>query len=44
MSYSDKIKDLFRKYGRVGVGVHLAIYAATISGASISLNVTQWLP
>lgn len=32
MSYSDRIKDLFKKYGRVGVGVHLAIYAATISG------------
>lgn len=36
MSYSEKIKDLFKKYGRVGLGVHLAIYAATISGCYIA--------
>ena len=34
MTYSDRIKEVFKKYGRVGVGVHLAIYAATISGSS----------
>ena len=32
MTYSAKIKELFKKYGRVGVGVHLTVYAITISG------------
>ena len=31
-SYSSKIKDLFRKYGKVGVAVHLTIYASTLAG------------
>jgi len=43
MSYSEKIKDLFRKYGRVGLGVHLAIYAATISGCYIAAERNQKL-
>ena len=32
MSYTQRIRDLFRKYGKVGLGVHLAIYTATLSG------------
>ena len=32
MSYSSKIKELFKNYGRVGVAVHLTIYASTLAG------------
>ena len=27
-----QIKDLFRKYGKVAVGVHLTVYAASFAG------------
>ena len=32
MSYTQRTRELFRKYGKVGLGVHLAIYTATLSG------------
>ena len=34
MSYTIKVKDLFKKYGKVAIGVHLTVYAATLTGAS----------
>ena len=37
MSYSAKIKDLFRKYGKVGIAVHLTVYASTLAGEVLSL-------
>ena len=38
MSYSAQIKELFRKYGKVAIGVHFTIYAATLSGALVVLT------
>lgn len=34
------VKDLFRKYGKVAVGVHLTVYAASFAGATTK---TAWL-
>ncbi len=34
MSYTTKVKELFKKYGKVAIGVHLSVYAATLTGAS----------
>ena len=28
-----KLQDLFKKYGKIGIGVHLSIYAAPLAGA-----------
>ncbi len=36
MSYTSKVKELFKKYGKVAIGVHLSVYAATLTGASSS--------
>ena len=36
MSYSAQIKELFKKYGKVAIGVHLTIYAATLSGGPVA--------
>ncbi|KAK9811822.1 hypothetical protein WJX72_010864 [[Myrmecia] bisecta] len=45
--YSSRVRDLFKKYGKVGVGVHLTIYAATLAGcyaaAESKLDVGQLL-
>ncbi len=30
---SSQIKELFKKYGRTAVGVHLGVYATTFAGA-----------
>ena len=38
MSYSAQIKELFKKYGKVAIGVHLTIYAATLSGAPVTVS------
>jgi len=27
-----KLQELFKKYGKIGIGVHLSIYAATLAG------------
>ena len=32
MSYSARIKDLFKRYGKIGVAVHLSVYGATFAG------------
>ena len=32
MSYSARIKDLFKRYGKIGVAVHLGVYGATFAG------------
>ena len=32
MSYSARIRDLFKRYGKIGVAVHLGIYGATFAG------------
>ncbi len=29
---SNKLQELFKKYGKIGIGVHLSIYAATLAG------------
>ena len=39
-SYSDRIKGLFRKYGKIGVGVHLTIYAAALTGTGSLISAT----
>ena len=36
MSNTTRIKELFRKYGYTAVGVHLGVYAATISGCYVA--------
>jgi hypothetical protein len=28
-----RMKELFRKYGRTAVGVHLSVYATSLAGA-----------
>ena len=30
-----KLQELFKKYGKIGIGVHLSIYAATLAGACL---------
>ena len=37
MSYSERVKDLFKRYGKIGVAVHLGVYGATFAGKSSSL-------
>jgi len=34
MSYTNKVKELFKKYGKVAIGVHLSVYAVTLTGAA----------
>lgn len=36
MSNTARIRELFKKYGYTAVGVHLGIYAATISGCYVA--------
>lgn len=31
-TYAERVRLLFRKYGKIGVATHLSIYAATFSG------------
>lgn len=31
-SYTDSIKNLIRKYGKVAIGVHFSVYFMTLSG------------
>ena len=30
-----RLQELFKKYGKVAVGVHLTVYAATLAGAAL---------
>ncbi|KAK9848251.1 hypothetical protein WJX84_011800 [Apatococcus fuscideae] len=36
MSSTARIRELFKKYGYTAVGVHLGVYAATISGCYVA--------
>lgn len=33
-----RVKELFRKYGKIAVGTHLAIYAVTFSGLYVAIE------
>jgi hypothetical protein len=33
-SYSARTKELFQKYGKVAVGVHLGVYAVGLAGVA----------
>lgn len=34
----NRIRDLFRKYGKTAVGVHLTVYAATLTGLYVAVE------
>lgn len=33
-----KLQELVKKYGKVAIGVHLGIYAATLAGANVAFQ------
>jgi hypothetical protein len=42
-SYSVRTKELFQKYGKVAVGVHLTVYAAGLAGTErVTVGGLQW--
>ncbi|XP_072976432.1 uncharacterized protein [Typha angustifolia] len=38
MAFSGRMKELMKKYGKVALGVHLSVSAASISGLYVAIN------
>ncbi|XP_077246103.1 uncharacterized protein LOC143885961 [Tasmannia lanceolata] len=38
MAYGGRFRELFKKYGKVALGVHLSVSAASITGLYVAIN------
>lgn len=38
MGSADKVKELFRKYGKIALGVHLCVYGSFMAGCYVAID------